>query len=175
LWLNLITDSWPALAMGMDPPTDDVMARQPRKQTERFIDARMWAGVMEIGLVVALASLLTMDLFLPGGLIEGHNDLPLARTAGFTVLVFAHLFNCFNARSETTSAFHQLFVNGWLWAALALSAALQLAVVHVPFLNVAFGTVPLSLQQWMVCAAMGSSVLWYSELRKVVLRARKRG
>jgi P-type Ca2+ transporter type 2C len=171
LWLNLITDSWPALAMGIDPPTDDVMARKPRRMTERVIDARMWRGVLEIGLVVALASLLTMDMFLPGGLIEGHDDLPLARTAGFTVLVFAHLFNCFNARSETTSAFHHLFVNPWLWGALALSAALQVAVVHAPFLQIAFGTVPLSLDQWLVCAAMGSSVLWYSELRKLALRA----
>jgi P-type Ca2+ transporter type 2C len=170
LWLNLITDSWPALAMGIDPPTDDVMARKPRQLTERVIDARMWRGVLEIGLVVALAALLTMDIYLPGGLIEGQSDLATARTAGFTVLVFAHLFNCFNACSETTSAFHQLFVNPWLWGALALSGVLQVAVVHVPFLNIAFGTVPLSLHQWMVCAAMGSSVLWYSELRKLVLR-----
>jgi P-type Ca2+ transporter type 2C len=174
LWLNLITDSWPALAMGIDPSTDDVMARKPRRLTERVIDARMWAGVMEIGLVVALASLLTMDMYMPGGLIEGEGDLTTARTAGFTVLVVAHLLNCFNARSETTSAFHQLFVNPWLWAALALSAVLQVAVVHVPFLNLAFGTVPLSLHQWMVCVAMGSSVLWYSELRKLILRSLKR-
>ena len=171
LWLNLITDSWPALAMGIDPPIDDVMARQPRRLTERVIDARMWTGILEIGLVVALAALLTMDIYLPGGLIEGQSDLATARTAGFTVLVFAHLFNCFNARSETTSAFHHVFDNPWLWGALALSGVLQVAVVHVPFLNIAFGTVPLSLQQWMVCAAMGSSVLWYSELRKLTLRA----
>ena len=173
LWLNLITDTWPALAMGIDPPTDDVMARKPRQLTERVIDARMWRGILEIGLVVALAALLTMDIYLPGGLIEGQSDLATARTAGFTVLVFAHLFNCFNARSETTRSFHHLFVNPWLWGALALSGVLQVAVVHVPFLNIAFGTVPLSLAQWMVCAAMGSSVLGYSELRKLVLRALK--
>ncbi len=170
LWLNLVTDSWPALAMGIDPPTDDVMARKPRHVTERVIDARMWVGVVEIGLVVALASLLTMDLYLPGGLIEGSQSLDTARTAGFTVLVFAHLFNCFNARSEITSAFHRLFVNPWLWGALALSGLLQVAVVHLPFLNLAFGTVPLTLAQWLVCAAMGSSVLWFSELRKLVRR-----
>ncbi|MDP3356744.1 MAG: cation-translocating P-type ATPase [Polaromonas sp.] len=171
LWLNLVTDSWPALAMGIDPPTDDVMARKPRHLNERVIDARMWVGVVEIGLVVALASLLTMDLYLPGGLIEGSQSLDTARTAGFTVLVFAHLFNCFNARSETTSAFHQLFVNPWLWGALALSGSLQVAVVHLPFMNLAFGTVPLTLAQWLVCAAMGSSVLWFSELRKLLRRA----
>ena len=171
LWLNLITDSWPALAMGVDPATDDVMARKPRHLNERVIDARMWAGVIEIGLVVASATLLTMDLFLPGGLIEGTQDLATARTAGFTVLVFAHLFNCFNARSDSTSAFHRLFVNRWLWGAVALSALLQVAVINLGFLNVAFGTVPLSLDQWLVCAAMGSLVLWFSELRKLARRA----
>ncbi len=175
LWLNLITDSWPALAMGIDPPTDDVMARQPRRLNERVIDARMWSGVIQIGVVVAVVTLLTMDLYLPGGLIEGTHDLANARTAGFTVLVFAHLFNCFNARSETTSAFVNLFVNPWLWGAIALSALLQVAVVNVPFLNLAFGTVPLTLDQWLVCAAMGSVVLWFSELRKLVGRLRGHG
>ncbi|MEO8804669.1 MAG: cation-translocating P-type ATPase [Burkholderiaceae bacterium] len=169
LWLNLITDSWPALAMGVDPATDDVMARAPRARSERLIDARMWAGVFEIGLVVALVTLLTMDMLLPGGLIEGKGDLATARTAGFTVLVFAHLFNCFNARSETTSAFHRPFVNQWLWGAVALSALLQVAVVHAPFLNLAFGTVPLAPGQWVLCAAMGSVVLWFSELRKLLV------
>ncbi|WP_049764072.1 cation-translocating P-type ATPase [Polaromonas sp. JS666] len=174
LWLNLITDSWPALAMGVDPPTDDVMARKPRHPGERIIDARMWAGVLQIGVVVAMVTLLTMDVYLPGGLIEGTQDLATARTAGFTVLVFAHLFNCFNARSETTSAFTHLFVNPWLWGAVALSALLQAAVVNLDFLNLAFGTVPLTLHQWLVCAAMGSVVLWFSELRKLVGRVLKK-
>ena len=172
LWLNLITDSWPALAMGMDPSTDDVMARKPRRRDERVIDTRMWIGVMGIGLVVALASLLTLDLFLPGGLIEGTQDLATARTACFTTLVFAHLFNCFNARSETESAFLRMFSNPWLWGALALSGALQVAVVHLPVLNLAFGTAALTLEQWLVCAAMGSTVLWFGELRKLIHRAR---
>jgi Ca2+-transporting ATPase len=167
LWINLITDSGPALAMGVDPPAGDVMARKPRPLAERVIDARMWAGVLEIGLVMALASLLTLDLYLPGGLIEGTRELDNARTAAFTVLVFAQLFNCFNARSETASAFRDFFANRWLWAAVALSVLLQVAVVNLPFLNRAFGTIPLTLDQWLVCAAMASGVLWFSELRKL--------
>jgi magnesium-transporting ATPase (P-type) len=175
LWINLITDSGPALAMGVDPETDDVMARPPRRMDERAIDARMWWGVMWGGLVMALATLLTIDLFLPGGLIENRlstQGIDSARTAGFTVLVFAQLFNCFNTRSETTSAFHHLFMNRWLWGAVGLSVLLQVAVVHLPLLNLAFGTVPLSLEQWAVCVAMGSTVLWFGELRKWVLRTR---
>ncbi len=170
LWLNLITDSWPALAMGMDPTAEDVMARKPRLRSERVIDAAMWSGIFQTGVVVAAASLLTLDIYLPGGLVEGTHELGNARTAGFTTLVFAHLFNCFNARSETASAFRQPFANPWLWAALALSLLLQVAVVHLAVLNLAFGTTPLSPGQWLVCAAMGSAVLWASELRKLVNR-----
>ena len=171
LWINLVTDSGPALAMGVDPETEDVMARQPRRLTERVIDGRMWGGVIEVGAVMALVTLLTLDLYLPGGLIDGDRSLDNARTAGFTVLVFAQLFNCFNARSESTSAFRHLFANRWLWGSIALSLVLQVAVVNVGFLNVAFGTVPLSPDQWLVCAAMASVVLWGSELRKLVGRA----
>jgi magnesium-transporting ATPase (P-type) len=159
--------------MGVDPETDDVMARPPRRMDERAIDARMWWGVMWGGLVMALATLLTIDLYLPGGLIESHlstQGIANARTAGFTVLVFAQLFNCFNTRSETTSAFHHLFVNRWLWGAIGVSVLLQVTVVHVGLLNMAFGTVALSLDQWAVCVAMGSTVLWLGELRKWVLR-----
>jgi P-type Ca2+ transporter type 2C len=176
LWLNLITDSWPALAMGIDPPSSDVMTRKPRHISARVIDFHMWAGVFEIGLVIAVVALLTMDMYLPGGLIAqidagtGPGDIATARTAGFTVLVMAHLLQCFNARSETASAFANLFTNRWIWGAVALSALLQVAVVNVGFLNVAFGTVPLTLNQWLTCIGMASFVLWYSELRKVLMR-----
>jgi Cation transport ATPase len=90
------------------------------------------------------------------------------------VLVFAQLFNAFNARSETGTAFHRLFANPWLWGAVTLSTALQIAVVDTPFLNDAFTTAPLSLEQWLVCIAMASTVLWVSELRKLALRLMSR-
>jgi potassium/sodium efflux P-type ATPase len=174
LWINLVTDSGPALAMGVDPPTDDLMARKPRHTSERLIDARMWANVIETGVVIAVVTLLTIDIYLPGGLIEGRYDIATARTAGFTVLVFTSLFTCFNARSDAASAFTHLFVNPWLWRAIALSLVLQVAVVNLDFLNLAFGTVPLALDQWVLCAGMASVVLWFSELRKLVRRARSR-
>ena len=176
LWLNLITDSWPALALGIDPPTPGVMTRKPRHVNLRVIDFRMWAGVFEIGLVIAVIALLTMDMYLAGGLIAQIDadtragDMATARTAGFTVLVMAHLFQCFNARSDTDSAFVNLFTNRWIWAAIGLSTLLQVAVINIGFLNVAFGTVPLSLEQWLTCLGMASVVLWYSELRKWLLR-----
>lgn len=92
--------------------------------------------------------------------------------------MLAQLFNCFNARSESASAWHGLFANRWLWGAVALSAVLQVAVVHVPMLNSAFGTVPLDAVQWLACIGMARGVLWLGELRKAVHRAwlgRRRG
>ena len=171
LWINLITDSAPALAMGVDPATDDLMARKPRHVNDRLIDGRMWSSVLQTGLVIALVTLLTMDFYLPGGLIEGTGDLVTARTAGFTVLVLTSLFTCFTARSDTTSAFAKLFVNPWLWAAISLSLLSQVAVVHLTFLNIAFGTAPLAPNQWLVCVAMASVVLIYSELQKLLKRS----
>jgi len=178
LWINLITDTGPALAMGVDPIADDVMTRQPRARSQRIIDGGMWLNVLEAGVVMAVLTLLTLDLFLPSGMIEpvdawlgsGPHSLELARTAAFTVLVLTQLFNCFNARSATTSAFRGAFSNHWLWAAVALSAVLQVAVVHLPFLNLAFGTAPLSVGQWCVCVLMASGILWFCEGRKLLRR-----
>ena len=83
------------------------------------------------------------------------------------VLVLAHLASAFNARSETTVAFAHLFSNPWLWGAIARSLLLQVAVVNLDFVNLAFGTAPLAFDQWLLCAAMASMVLWCRELRKL--------
>lgn len=134
----------------------------------------MGLGVAEIGVVMALLTVLTLDLFLAGGLIEpvparvggAPHSLERARTAAFTVLVLTQLFNCFNACSETASACIAVVSNRWLWGAVAMSAALQEAVVHLQLLNLAFGTVPLSAAPWGACVVMASGVLWFSALRK---------
>ena len=170
LWINLITDSGPALAMGVDPAVGDPMAQPPRRPGDRVIDGRMWASVLGVGAVMAAVTLLTLDAYLPGGWIEGERDLANARTAAFTTLVLAQMFNCLNARSASASAFRDLFVNGWLWAAIALSVLLQVACVQLPLMNAAFGTVPLSAAQWLFCVAMASAVLWCSELAKAAIR-----
>ncbi|HEX6236347.1 MAG TPA: cation-translocating P-type ATPase [Acidimicrobiales bacterium] len=172
LWVNLLTDAGPALAMGLDPPPEDVMARPPRPLGARLIDAPMRRSIGYIGLVMAVVTLLTLDISLPGGLVEGSDGLTEARTMAFTVLVLAQLFNCFNARSEGRSAFHDPFSNRWLWGAVAVSGLLQVLVVYAPFLHEAFGTTPLDGSDWLLCLAMASAVLWADELRKLAGRMR---
>jgi magnesium-transporting ATPase (P-type) len=170
LWINLLTDSAPALALGVDPPPDDVMQAPPRRDGDRVIDREMWVGIVWVGLVMAVATLVALDLRLPGGLVGSGGDVETARTMAFTTLVVAQLFNCFNARSDRESALGRLFVNGWLWAAIGLSLALQVAVVHLPLLNDAFGTRPLSASDWLVCIALASAVLWANEAKKLLDR-----
>jgi magnesium-transporting ATPase (P-type) len=170
LWINLLTDSAPALAIGVDPPPDDAMRHPPRRPTDRIIDRQMWIGVVWVGLAMALVTLAALDLHLAGGLLGGSGSIEEARTMAFTTLVLAQLFNCFNARSDHTSALNHLFTNRWLWAAIALSVALQVAVVQLPFLNDAFKTVPLSLGDWLICLGLASIVLWAAELKKLAGR-----
>ena len=134
----------------------------------------MWRKILFIGLVMGAVTLLVLDMFLPGGMIEGTDSLDVARTAAFTTLVFAQLFNALNARSATESAFKRMFANPWLWGAIALGAVLQVAVVELPFLQVAFGTASLDLAHWAWAVGMASIVLWAEELAKIWLRARER-
>jgi magnesium-transporting ATPase (P-type) len=170
LWINLLTDSAPALAMGVDPPPDDVMRRPPRKLGDRVIDAEMWLGIFWVGLVMAIVTLVALDLRLPGGVIGDSGSIDEARTMAFTTLVLAQLFNCFNARSDRTSAFHHLFTNRWLWAAIAVSVLLQVAVVHLGFMNHAFRTTPLTFEDWLICIGLASVVLWADEAKKLLER-----
>ncbi|HET7554368.1 MAG TPA: cation-translocating P-type ATPase [Gaiellaceae bacterium] len=174
LWINLLTDGAPALALGMDPPPDDVMGRPPRRLGDRVIDREMWLGILWVGAVMAVVTLLALDLRLPGGIVGGSGSVTQARTMAFTTLVFAQLFNCFNARSDRTSAFHRLFTNRYLWGAIALSALLQVAVVELAFLNDAFKTAPLGLDEWLICIGLASVVLWADEAKKLLERSLRR-
>jgi Ca2+-transporting ATPase len=170
LWINLVTDGGPALALGVDPADPDVMMQRPRPRSESVITRSMWAEVLLSGAIIAAGTLFVLDASLPGGFVPGTHSLPHAQTMAFNTLAFFSMFMVFNARSQTRSAFVGLFSNGWLWIAVLLALVLQALVIYVPFLQQAFSTVPLSGRDWLVCAAVGSSVLWLRELSKLVRR-----
>jgi len=170
LWINLVTDGAPALALGLDPPDDALMRRRPRPSSEPVITAKMWRGIFFVGAVMAIGTLAVLDAALPGGRIEGAGTLRHAQTQAFTTLVLFQMFNLFNARSDDESAFRGLFVNRWLWAAIALSVALHVIVVYMPVLQRAFSTESLSRRDWLVCVAVASSVLWIREIEKMMER-----
>jgi Ca2+-transporting ATPase len=173
LWINLVTDGPPALALGVDPADDGVMDRPPRPVGERVITPAMWRGIVFVGSIMAVGTLFVLDSSLPGGLVEGTGDLRHAQTMAFTTLMLFQIFNVFNARSDDQSVFVHLFTNGWLWAAAVLSVVLQVVVVYVPFLQNAFGTASLSARDWLFCVTVASSVLWLREASKALARTRR--
>jgi P-type Ca2+ transporter type 2C len=170
LWINLLTDGAPALALGVDPPDPGVMEKSPRPKGEGVITARMWRGIFFVAAIMASAALFIFDISLPGGLVGGSGSLRYAQTMAFTTLVLAQLFNVFNSRSDERSAFWNLFQNHWLWLAIGLSLLLQIAVIYVSFLQQAFSTVALNSRDWLRCTLAASSVLWLRELSKAVAR-----
>ena len=172
LWINLVTDGTPALALGVDPPDEDLMRQPPRPAREGVITPRMWRGIAFVGVIMAVGTLLVLDASLPGGFVAGSGDLPHAQTMAFTTLMLFQMVNVFNARSDDRSAFAHMFTNRWLWAAVGSSLALQVAVVSLPLLQRAFGTVALTGRDWLFCAAVASSVLWLRELTKLFARMR---
>ena len=134
----------------------------------------MWIGIFFVGAVMAVGTLGVMDLSLAGGLIGDVGDLTHARTMAFTTLVLFQLFNVFNARSDERSVFRELFTNKWLWFALGLSLLMQVVVVHVPFMQTAFSTTALSLENWLTCTAVASTVIWTREIFKLFVRVIRR-
>jgi Ca2+-transporting ATPase len=170
LWINLVTDGAPALALGVDPAEEGLMNQPPRPPHEAVITPRMWRGIAFVGVIMAVGTLLVLDASLPGGFVEGTGDLRYAQTMAFTTLMLFQIFNVVNARSDEHSAFPHLFTNAWLWGAIGASLALQGLVVYVPFLQRAFGTTALSGADWIFCVAVASSVLWLRELSKLITR-----
>ena len=171
LWINLVTDGPPALALGVDPADEGLMRQPPRPVGEGVLTATMWRGIFFVGGVMAAGTLFVLDASLPGGFVEGEGTLRHAQTMAFTTLMLFQIVNVFNARSDQRSAFSHLFTNGWLWGAVSLSVLLQAAVVYTPFLQQAFGTVALTTLDWVRCIAAASCVLWFREISKLLARA----
>jgi P-type Ca2+ transporter type 2C len=171
LWINLVTDGPPALALGVDPPDEGLMNQPPRPAGEGVVTPRMWRRIVFVGVVMAAGTLFALDASMPGGLVEGSGDLRYGQTIAFTTLMLFQMVNVVNARSDERSAFVHLFTNWWLWTAIVGSLVLQMLVVSVPFLQRAFGTTTLGPSDWLFCAAVASSVLWLREVTKLFVRA----
>lgn len=180
LWINLITDGPPALALGVDPKDDDVMARPPRRRGAGVIGTADWVQIAAVGTVMMVGTLAVLDAYYPGGLftVFARGDVPNpadeahARTMAFTTLMMFQLFNVFNSRSDHRSAFAGFFANPWLLGAVFVSLLAQILVVYTPFMQAAFQTVSLTPGDWMVATAVGATLLIVMETAKVVLRFR---
>ena len=164
LWVNLITDSLPALALGMEPPDPDLMKRRPRRSGEGIIDRLMAADLALIGLVIGLGTLGIFWWLLPSGEVY-------ARTMAFTTLVVFQLWNVIGCKAAGRTAFSRTtFDNPYIWAAIVASFALLAIIMYVPLLRDMFSIVPLTAQDWAVVIVLTLPVLIVIELRKVLTR-----
>jgi Ca2+-transporting ATPase len=174
LWINLVTDGMPALALGVDPPVGTLMRRPPRAPRSGVITARMWTGTLLAAVTMALGTLLLLDAAMPGGLIEGEGDVRYGRTLAFHALVLFQLVAALCVRSDEVSTFEGLFSNLWLWGSLALALLLQCAALYIPLLQRGLGTVPLSGADWVLCLGVALTVLVVREVAKAAFRWRDR-
>ncbi|MHB8793413.1 MAG: cation-translocating P-type ATPase [Thermoleophilia bacterium] len=173
LWINLVTNGPPALALGVDPREPDAMLAPPRPRTESVVNATVLKLIIFIGLVSGIGGLLVLIAYFPGGFIAIREDVDIAyaRTMTFVVLTLFQLFDSINFRSLTGSVLNRRLVgNPWLLGALALSAAMMVAVVHWQPLQVAFHTEGILVQDWLIAISFASIIVWAVELFKLVLR-----
>ena len=153
LWMNLVTDGFPALALAVDPKAPDLMKRPPRRPDAQLLDRSRLVSIGGEGLMLGLIALGAFSYSLYGL----HQDLDQARTVTFTVMVVAQLVHAFNCRSERWSLF-QLGVgtNQALLLAFFLSFAVQVAVLTVPVVQPVFKVVPVPIEDWLLMGAMGT-------------------
>jgi nucleotide-binding universal stress UspA family protein len=169
LWLNLVSDGAPALALGMEKGDKDIMQHPPRPPKEPVINRDMAIGIGVIALVDALA-ILTVFYF---ALQRYPNSLEAAQTMAFVTLCVSELVRAFTARSE----YHSIFTIGWFsnkWMVWAVSASLLLVlmVVYLPFMQPFFDTVPLTLDDWLMMLPFFFASAVAMELLKVYFRRR---
>ena len=169
LSINLITDAFPAFALGMEKEEAGVMDRKPRDPSEPIVNGKMTVAVVLQSLALAAG---TLGSFAYGYYI--HNDLNVARTACFLTLVLGELLRAYSARSESTFVFKmKVFENSYLNKCVLLSMVFMLATIYVPFLNPVFSTVPLTFDEMIMALVLAFIPMMGGELAKFITRKMK--
>jgi Ca2+-transporting ATPase len=152
LWMNLVTDGIPALALAVDPKAPDLMSRPPRRPDDRLLDQ---ARLLSIGVEGLMLALIALGAF-SASVFLWDQSIEQARTVTFTVMVLAQLVHAFNSRSDRLSLFQLGMTSNrsLVWAFL-LSLGVQLAVLTIPGTASIFKVAPLPLEDWELMAAMG--------------------
>lgn len=165
LWVNLVTDTFPALALGMEKAPADIMQRKPRDAKQSFFAQGM---AVSLGVFGAIMGALTLGIFFIA--LALYDSAAIANTMAFLTLGLVQLFHVYNVRSKSHSVFAGLFTNKWMHIAFAFSALLQTAVVWYTPLGTFFRVVPLSAMQWLYAVLAAIAIVPISEVIKAVKR-----
>ncbi len=158
LWVNLLTDGLPGLALGLDSFDRDIMKKKPRKKTEKIISSEILQNIFIVGIVMAAGTLLMFNFY---GIFTEK-----ARSIAFTTLILFQLFNVMTFKSKHFR--FDLRVNKFLIGSILISVLLQFIVIYTP-LNKAFGTVPLTPADWLLIVAVSSTLYFILEIRKMLI------
>lgn len=157
LWVNLVTDGLPAMALGLEPAERDVMRRRPRPPGESIFARRLGLRVLGRGLLIGLGSLVVFVWALGQGPAGDAATLAKARTMAFATLVAAQLIHVFDCRARRSGAWSDLAANPFLPAAVAVSTCLLLVVIYWPPLAMIFRAVPLGAADWLAVLAVSAA------------------
>ncbi|MEW6522664.1 MAG: calcium-translocating P-type ATPase, SERCA-type [Bacillota bacterium] len=164
LWVNLVTDGLPAMALGVDPADPDNMRRPPRRSEEGVFSRGLGIKIAVRGIMIAAATALTF-----GWCLGQTGDVARARTVAFVTLVFCQLFHVFECRSETRNVFSMgLTSNPWLVVAVTCSVAMTLVAATHPALQPHFQTRSLTLEEWMAALAVSGLMLVTAAVRHLL-------
>jgi Ca2+-transporting ATPase len=171
LWVNLVTDGLPGLAMAIEPAERTIMQRPPYPPRENIFGRGMARDILWIGLLLGVVSLGVGYLYFQ---MDPSTSPAVWQTIIFTTLTMAQMGNALATRSERDTLFQiGLFSNKAMLGSVLLTFVLQLAVIYVPFLNQAFSTTPLSLRDLLVSLGFGSIIFFAVELVKWIRQRRK--
>ena len=164
LWINLVTDGLPGLALTTEPDEPGIMSRAPRPPRESIFAHGMWQHILWVGLFIGGTSLAAMAWAI-------SREVTYWQTIVFTVLTVSQLFHALAVRRESASLFRLgLFSNLPLLGAVILTLLLQMSVIYVPVLNDIFYTQPLPMFDLAVCLALSSLVFFMVEIEKLLIR-----
>jgi Ca2+-transporting ATPase len=158
LWINLLTDGLPALALGVDPPSPGIMERPPRDPNENILNREMMSDIIIVGIIITAGTLFIFSINLPSGLV-------MAQTAAFTTLVMFEMVRVQSVRMKYRLG---IFSNKKLLLAMGVSILLQLMVIYIPPLQSAMGTVALGPADWAEIISVSLLVLVVMEIKRRV-------
>jgi len=164
LWINLVTDGLPGLALTAEPPEPGIMSRPPRPPQENIFAHGMWQHILWVGLFIGGITIAAMAWAI-------SREAVYWQTVVFTVLTVSQLFHSLAVRSETASLFGIGLLNNLpMLGAILLTLLLQLAVIYTPALNDIFHTQPLPMFDLGICLLISSLVLFAVEIEKWLVR-----
>lgn len=169
LWINLVTDSLPALALAVDPADKDIMKRKPTNSQKPILNKKFSTLLLLQGFMIGALALTAYQIGLRTT-PEGFDAIESGRAMCFAVLAFAQLVHVFNIRSNSKSAFSNIFTNKMLLFAIAVSAGLMFMVIEIPYLHDLFHIANLSVNQWIWVALLSIAPLPVIELAKLIIR-----